>query len=61
MSSDYEMCSVLLGTGNLLVWFGVLRYLSFFNKYNVGLHIKLHLSMFQDKMISFCMVNYHMI
>ena len=35
-SAEYEVCGVLLGTGNLLVWFGVLRYLGFFGKYNVG-------------------------
>ena len=31
----YELCGVLLGTANLLVWCGVLRYLGFFRKYNV--------------------------
>lgn len=31
----YNICSVLLGTGNLLVWLGVLRYLGFFAKYNI--------------------------
>ncbi|GAB6022347.1 hypothetical protein CHUAL_006467 [Chamberlinius hualienensis] len=31
----YNMCSVLLGTGSLLVWVGVLRYLGFFKKYNI--------------------------
>ena len=36
-SHNYEVCGVLLGTGNLLVWFGVLRYLGFFEKYNVSL------------------------
>jgi len=35
VSSGYEICGVLLSTGNLLVWFGVLRYLSFFKKYNI--------------------------
>lgn len=30
------MCSILLGTSTLLVWVGVIRYLSFFQKYNVG-------------------------
>lgn len=35
-STQYEVCGVLLGTGNLLVWFGVLRYLGFFEKYNVS-------------------------
>ncbi|CAL8068843.1 unnamed protein product [Orchesella dallaii] len=31
----WNICSLLLGVGNLLVWFGVLRYLGFFNTYNV--------------------------
>ncbi|XP_046434419.1 mucolipin-3-like [Neodiprion fabricii] len=32
---QWNTCSVFLGTGNLLVWFGVLRYLGFFKTYNV--------------------------
>ena len=32
---QWNACSVLLGTGNLFVWFGVLRYLGFFKTYNV--------------------------
>lgn len=31
----WDICSVFLGIGNLLVWFGVLRYLGFFKTYNV--------------------------
>ncbi|KAH0947171.1 hypothetical protein HN011_010758 [Eciton burchellii] len=31
----WNVCSISLGTGNLLVWFGVLRYLGFFKTYNV--------------------------
>ncbi|CAL8109821.1 unnamed protein product [Orchesella dallaii] len=31
----WNVCSLLLGVGNLLVWFGVLRYLGFFRTYNV--------------------------
>jgi len=31
----WDICSVLLGTGNLFVWFGVLRYLGFFRTYNM--------------------------
>ncbi|XP_014226683.1 mucolipin-3-like [Trichogramma pretiosum] len=31
----WNICSIFLGTGNLLVWFGVLRYLGFFKTYNV--------------------------
>jgi mucolipin 3 len=34
-SFHYDVCGMLLGTGNLFVWFGVLRYLGFFEKYNV--------------------------
>ncbi|CAH1774879.1 unnamed protein product [Owenia fusiformis] len=34
-SHDYETCGVLLGTGSMLVWFGVLRYLGFFEQYNI--------------------------
>ncbi|XP_064625752.1 mucolipin-3-like isoform X2 [Lineus longissimus] len=34
-SQNYDVCSLLLGTGNLLVWIGVLRYLSFFDHYNI--------------------------
>jgi len=31
----WDVCSLMLGTGNLLVWFGLLRYLGFFQTYNV--------------------------
>nr|MBE5724893.1 transient receptor potential cation channel, mucolipin ortholog [Cucujiformia] len=34
-SDQWNACSVFLGLGNLLVWFGVLRYLTFFKTYNV--------------------------
>nr|MBE5724921.1 transient receptor potential cation channel, mucolipin ortholog [Cucujiformia] len=34
-SDEWNVCSVFLGLGNLLVWFGVLRYLGFFKTYNV--------------------------
>ncbi|XP_018863346.1 uncharacterized protein LOC107208823 isoform X2 [Parus major] len=33
--SDYDVCSILLGTSTLLVWVGVIRYQTFFQKYNV--------------------------
>ncbi|XP_031690367.1 mucolipin-1 isoform X1 [Oncorhynchus kisutch] len=33
--SLYDVCGILLGTSTLLVWVGVLRYLSFFQKYNI--------------------------
>ncbi|KAG8130068.1 hypothetical protein E2320_016655 [Naja naja] len=32
--ADYDVCGILLGTSTLLVWVGVMRYLSFFQKYN---------------------------
>lgn len=31
----WDLCSTCLGVGNLLVWLGMLRYLGFFEKYNV--------------------------
>lgn len=34
-NDQWNVCSLFLGTGNLLVWFGVLRYLGFFKTYNV--------------------------
>jgi hypothetical protein len=34
--SLYDECGILLGTSTLLVWVGVIRYLSFFQKYNVS-------------------------
>ncbi|XP_030636011.1 mucolipin-1a [Chanos chanos] len=34
-SSSYDVCGILLGTSTLLVWVGVIRYLSFFQKYNI--------------------------
>nr|NVI71354.1 transient receptor potential cation channel, mucolipin ortholog [Cucujiformia] len=34
-SDQWNVCSVFLGLGNLLVCFGVLRYLGFFKTYNV--------------------------
>lgn len=33
--SSYDTCGILLGTSTLLVWVGVIRYFSFFQKYNV--------------------------
>lgn len=32
---NYTICSLLLGIGNFLSWAGLLRYLSFFQKYNL--------------------------
>ncbi|XP_071952575.1 mucolipin-3-like [Antedon mediterranea] len=34
-SSSYDLCSILLGIGCLLVWCGILRYLGFSSKYNI--------------------------
>lgn len=34
-TSNYTICSLLIGVGNLLSWSGLLRYLSFFKKYNL--------------------------
>lgn len=33
--SSYDVCGILLGTSTLLAWVGVIRYLSFFQKYNI--------------------------
>eukprot|EP00064_Thunnus_orientalis_P013077 superscaffoldBa00002084_g13114 len=32
--TNYDVCSILLGTATMLVWVGVIRYLGFFKKYN---------------------------
>lgn len=33
--TSYDVCSIFLGTSTLLVWVGVIRYLGYFQKYNV--------------------------
>ncbi|XP_068427544.1 mucolipin-3 [Clinocottus analis] len=33
--TNYDVCSILLGTATMLVWVSVLRYLGFFKKYNI--------------------------
>ncbi|XP_039626368.1 mucolipin-1a [Polypterus senegalus] len=33
--ASYDVCGIMLGTSTLLVWVGVIRYLSFFQKYNI--------------------------
>ncbi|XP_066517292.1 mucolipin-1a isoform X2 [Hoplias malabaricus] len=33
--ASYDLCGILLGSSTLLVWVGVIRYLSFFQKYNI--------------------------
>lgn len=34
-ANEWNACALLLGVGNLLVWFGLMRYLGFFKTYNV--------------------------
>ncbi|KAM7379502.1 hypothetical protein PAMP_005049 [Pampus punctatissimus] len=33
--TNYDVCSILLGTATMLVWVGVIRYFGFFKKYNI--------------------------
>ncbi|XP_054240214.1 mucolipin-3-like [Indicator indicator] len=33
--TSYDVCSILLGTSTMFVWLGVIRYLGFFQKYNL--------------------------
>uniref|UniRef100_A0A8D2AGP2 Mucolipin TRP cation channel 3 n=1 Tax=Sciurus vulgaris TaxID=55149 RepID=A0A8D2AGP2_SCIVU len=33
--TSYDVCSIFLGTSTMLVWLGVIRYLGFFQKYNL--------------------------
>uniref|UniRef100_A0A9J8AUG8 Mucolipin TRP cation channel 2 n=1 Tax=Cyprinus carpio carpio TaxID=630221 RepID=A0A9J8AUG8_CYPCA len=33
--TNYDVCSIFLGTSTLMVWVGVIRYLGYFEKYNV--------------------------
>ncbi|RMC08526.1 hypothetical protein DUI87_14772 [Hirundo rustica rustica] len=33
--TSYDVCSILLGISTMLVWLGVIRYLGFFQKYNL--------------------------
>ncbi|XP_028817596.1 mucolipin-2 isoform X2 [Denticeps clupeoides] len=33
--TSYDVCSIFLGTSTLMVWVGVIRYLGYFEKYNV--------------------------
>ncbi|KAL4235836.1 Mucolipin-2 [Mactra antiquata] len=34
-SSTYDYCGLMLGTGSLLAWLGVLRYIGFFKQFNI--------------------------
>ena len=36
-SLNYDVCGVMLGTGSLLAWLGVLRYIGFFEQFNVSI------------------------
>ncbi|KAL4656048.1 mucolipin-3-like [Arapaima gigas] len=33
--TNYDICSILLGTATMLVWVGVIRYFGFYQKYNI--------------------------
>lgn len=35
--TSYDVCSILLGTSTLFVWVGVIRYLGYFQTYNVSM------------------------
>ncbi|XP_062244439.1 mucolipin-1-like [Platichthys flesus] len=50
--SSYDLCGILLGTSTLLVWVGVIRYLTFFQKYNI-LIITLRVAL--PNVIRFCL------
>ncbi|XP_035491904.1 mucolipin-1 [Scophthalmus maximus] len=50
--SAYDLCGILLGTSTLLVWVGVIRYLTFFQKYNI-LIITLRVAL--PNVIRFCL------
>lgn len=41
--TSYDVCSILLGISTMLVWLGVIRYLGFFQKYNVRISWDLHI------------------
>lgn len=34
-SENYDICALMLGTGSLLVWMGVIRYIGFFKTFNI--------------------------
>ncbi|XP_052279218.1 mucolipin-3-like isoform X3 [Dreissena polymorpha] len=34
-SANYDYCGLMLGTGSLLAWLGVLRYIGFFQQFNI--------------------------
>ncbi|KAF7202356.1 mucolipin-2 isoform X1 [Nothobranchius furzeri] len=49
--TSYDVCSIFLGTSTLLVWVGVIRYLGYFQKYNV---LILTLKAAFPKVLRFC-------
>lgn len=52
--TNYDVCSILLGTATMLVWVGVIRYLGFFKKYNVrDLVTLLFICMYQPTFTAF--------
>lgn len=54
-TNNYTICSLLIGLGNLLSWSGLLRYLSFFKKYNL-LIVTLRKSFFHVVRFMLCTV-----
>lgn len=40
--TSYDVCSILLGTSTLFVWVGVIRYLGYFQTYNVRHESNIH-------------------
>ncbi|KAJ3599660.1 hypothetical protein NHX12_033616 [Muraenolepis orangiensis] len=49
--TSYDVCSIFLGTATLMVWFGVIRYLGYFDKYNV---LILTMTAALPKVLRFC-------
>lgn len=43
--TSYDVCSIFLGTSTLMVWVGVIRYLGYFQKYNVSIQYLLVFSL----------------
>lgn len=41
--TNYDVCSIFLGTSTLMVWVGVIRYLGYFEKYNVSQNAQNHI------------------
>lgn len=45
--TNYDVCSIFLGTATLLVWVSAIRYLGYFEKYNVSVQSVFRLSCHQ--------------